>query len=68
MKITSQHIYKNSAIRFYTPHEIAEMFGIHWRTVHREIFRGRISAYKVGSVYRISEESLQNYLHSRKVN
>lgn len=42
-----------------SPHEAAELLGLHVRTVRRYIREGRLNATRVGNRYRISRESLE---------
>lgn len=42
-----------------SPHEAAELLGLHVRTVRRYIRDGRLDAVRVGNRYRISRESLE---------
>lgn len=51
----------------YTPKEIAEMLSISYHKVLDIIALGKLGAYKVQGVYRISEHQFQRYLESVKV-
>jgi excisionase family DNA binding protein len=48
--------------RFYSVQELAEMLGVHARTIYRAIVDGRLRACKVGSVWRVSDEDLKAFL------
>lgn len=50
-----------------TPKEIAEILRIGYRSVLDLILMGKLEAYRVGRVYRISRSDLQSYLESTKV-
>lgn len=43
--------------KYYTPHEVADQFGLTVRTVYHWIRIGRLKAYKVGQ-WRIAESDL----------
>jgi excisionase family DNA binding protein len=49
----------NNPERLYSPHEAAELLGLHVRTVRRYIRDGRLDAVRVGNRYRIARESLE---------
>ena len=46
---------------FYTAPEVANILGVHLRTVYRWIDEGNIKAVKVGQ-WRISKEALEEFL------
>ena len=50
------------AKQFYSINEVADLFGVHRRTVQRRITHGDIRAIKFGKVVRIPVKSLQKYL------
>lgn len=52
---------------FYTPKEISEMLKVHYQKVLELIALGKLEAYKIDGVYRISSYSLNKYLLSVKV-
>jgi excisionase family DNA binding protein len=45
--------------RLLSPHEAAELLGLHVRTIRRYIRDGRLDAVRVGNRYRISRASLE---------
>lgn len=44
---------------FYTPEELAELWGFHYRTILNYIADGDIRAFKVRGQWRISRESVR---------
>jgi excisionase family DNA binding protein len=62
MSVTS-----NIKTKYYTVNEVAALLKIHWQTVLDLIKKGEISAIKLGKSYRIDEEALVAFLHSRTV-
>lgn len=48
--------------KFYTVEEVAKILKVNPMTVYRRVKEGKLKVYKVGRVFRISEESLKNYL------
>lgn len=48
--------------KFYTVEEVAKTLKVNPMTVYRRVKEGKLKVYKVGRVFRISEESLKNYL------
>ena len=46
---------------FYTIYEVAEMLRVSDRTIRKHIERGILRALKVGTVYRIMKEDLDDY-------
>ncbi len=51
----------------YNLDQVAQVLGVHKRTVSREIQRGKMKAHKVGSMYRIRREDLEAYLNATEV-
>jgi len=51
--------------KFYTVDELAEMLKVNPMTIYRHIKEGRIEVYKVGRLFRISENALQKYLSKK---
>jgi excisionase family DNA binding protein len=47
--------------KIYTPSEIAEKLQVNKETVLRKIRKGEMKAFKVGRLWRITEESLNQY-------
>lgn len=52
---------------FFSPRQVAQRIGVHWRTVIREIDRGHLPAYRVGQQLRVSRDALDAYLEQRRV-
>ena len=52
----------NEAKQFYSINEVADLFGVCTRTIHRRIKGGDIKAIKFGSLVRIPAKSLKKYL------
>ncbi len=48
--------------KYYTTEEIAERLMIAVITVRRWILSGKLSAYRIGKNYRVSETQLKNFL------
>lgn len=55
-------MHSDATQRLLSPHEAAELLGLHVRTVRRYIREGRLDAVRVGNRYRISRESLEALL------
>ena len=51
----------------YSPKEVAGLLKINYRKVLDMIALGELTAYRIGGVFRISEEEIQRYLNSVKV-
>lgn len=49
-------------MKFYTPQEIAEKLKVSKLTVYDLIKKGELEAVKIGKIYRISQEALDNFL------
>lgn len=49
-------------IKTYDVNEVAMILKVHSETVKNEIKRGKIKAVKVGNVWRIPEQSVEEYL------
>jgi excisionase family DNA binding protein len=50
----------------YRIDEIAEDWSVSRKTVEREIKRGELDAFKVGSTWRIKAETVSNYERQKK--
>ena len=46
---------------YYSPEQVAELYGLHVRTVRRYIREGRLEAVRIGNRYRISPEDLEEF-------
>ncbi|MCH8272922.1 MAG: helix-turn-helix domain-containing protein [Candidatus Marinimicrobia bacterium] len=53
--------------KFYSPIELSEMLNVSYRKVLDLILLGELSAYRIGGVYRVSQDDLNRYLQSSKV-
>ena len=51
----------------YTAMEVSKMLKINYRRVLDEITLGRLSAFKVGKQYRVTQSSLSSYIQDNKV-
>ncbi len=49
---------------YYTPEEIARKFKVKKSTVYFWVREGKLEAIRLGSLIRISEESLQKFIDS----
>ena len=52
---------------YYTLAEIAQGLKVSYRTVYRWVQAGKLSAYKLGSDWRVAESDLQAFLDVRKI-
>ena len=52
---------------YYTLAEIAQRLKVSYRTVYRWVQAGELSAYKLGSEWRVAESDLQAFLEARKI-
>ena len=51
----------------YTSKEVAGLLKVNYRKVLDMIALGELTAYRIGGVFRISEEEIDRYLNSVKV-
>lgn len=51
---------------YYTPKEISNKLKLNIRTIYKWIREGKVSAVKLGDVWRISESELKRLLESEK--
>jgi excisionase family DNA binding protein len=49
---------------FYTVKEVAERLRVSLRSVYRMVEQGKVRAIRIGDTYRISAESLNNFIRS----
>ena len=49
--------------KLYTLQEVAEILKVSTRTVHRHIESGKLSAVRIGRLYRIKESALQRFIN-----
>ncbi|WP_370328009.1 helix-turn-helix domain-containing protein [Euzebya sp.] len=47
--------------RFHSPEDVAELLGLHVRTVRRYIREGKLDAVRIGNRYRIAPEDLEAF-------
>ncbi len=50
-------------MKYYSPEDIGEQFNIKPATVRKWIREGKIKAIKMGALWRISEEALQEFIN-----
>jgi len=50
-------------MKYYSPEEIAELLNLHPATIRKWIRQGKLKAVKLGRVWRIMEEDLQEFLN-----
>ena len=53
--------------KFYSPIELSEMLNVSYRKVLDLILLGKLNAYRIGGVYRVSKDDFNRYLQSTKV-
>lgn len=51
---------------FYTVYEVAKMLKVSDRTVRKHIEKGLLPALKIGTVYRVGREDLEEYFERIK--
>ena len=51
----------------YTAMEVSKLLKIHYRGVLDEITLGRLSAFKVGKQYRVTESSISSYIQDNTI-
>ena len=51
----------------YTAMEVSKLLKIHYRKLLDELTLGRLSAFKVGKQYRVTESSISSYIQDNKV-
>lgn len=56
------------AKEYLSTREIAEMLGVHVRTVGNWIRRGDLMAVRLGRSYRVSKQDLDAFLQERRTN
>jgi excisionase family DNA binding protein len=52
----------NSLPGTLSPEQVADLLGVHHRTVLRMIHRGELAAFKVGQQWRITDETLRSLM------
>lgn len=54
---------------YYTPRDIADMFGLNYRTVLEHIHKGKLKSKKIGKEFKVSQYDLNQYMqNSKKLN
>lgn len=53
--------------QFYTLQEVADLLKVKYLTVFRWTKNGKLPAYKFGKQYRVSSETLQEFIDAAKV-
>mgnify|MGYP002511254717 CR=1 FL=1 len=48
--------------KFYTVNQVAEILGMHHKTIRKFITQGKLGANKIGKQWRISEEDLNSFM------
>ena len=48
--------------KFYTVQEVADLLQVHWQSVLNYIKNGKLKALKLGKGYRVSQESLDEFI------
>ena len=46
--------------------DVADMLGVNYQLIYRLVRSGELPAIKLGRIYRVTEEDLQDYLESKK--
>ena len=57
----------NNEEKYYTPEKISELWHVSYRTILDLIHMGKLSAFRVGKLYLISECDIQKYKNENKV-
>jgi excisionase family DNA binding protein len=52
-------------MEFYSTDNLAQMFGVHKRTIIREMDRGKLLFSRVGNKRRVSEDQLNQYIENK---
>lgn len=53
--------------QFYSLQEVADMLKVRYLTIFRWARSGKLAAYKFGKQYRVSAETLQEFINASKV-
>ena len=51
--------------KFYTPEQIAQLLQVNVVTVHRWLRDGKLKSIKLGRLWRVSSENLEEFVHSK---
>jgi excisionase family DNA binding protein len=60
------NVQQHAAMRFYTVAELAKMFGVVPKTIHRWIAAGDLVAHRLNRRIRVSEADLQTFILVRR--
>ena len=52
---------------YFSPQQIAELYGVHINTVYKLIYRGELKALKIGNNIRIRREDVGKYVGDTKI-
>lgn len=56
----------NGMPKFYTLTQVAELLGMHHKTVLSYVYQGKLKASRIGGgKYRVSEDDLQDFLNAQ---
>lgn len=55
-------------LKMMTIKEVAESLRVHQNTIYKRVRAGEMPSTKVGSIYRVSEQDLEQYLQDQRVN
>jgi len=64
MNTTPETVATDTEWAFYTAHELAEKLKVNVMTIYRYIKAGKLTAYKFGKEFRITEENFQAFLNN----
>jgi len=53
-------------MEFYTPHEVAEILRISYKTVYKLLKSGKLESIKVGAHYRVPASAIENMINKDK--
>ncbi len=53
-------------MKYYSPEDIAEQYNLNPATVRKWIREGKLKAIKMGALWRVSEEALQEFTRQDK--
>ncbi len=54
-------------MKYYSPEEVSEQINVKQATVRKWIREGKLKALKLGGLWRISEDQLQEFIRSGQV-
>lgn len=53
-------------MEFYTPHEVAEILRISYKTVYKLLKSGKLESIKIGAHYRVPKSAIENMIDKNK--